>query len=520
MGKLNVTLLRYLTKEDFRVLIAIEMGMKNHELVPGPLAASIANLRHGGAHKLLRELCKNRLLSYERGKHFDGYRLTNSGYDYLALKTLVSRGVVSSFGNQIGVGKESNIYVVGNSEGESLCLKLHRLGRTCFRNLKEKRDYHAHRNKAGWLYLSRISATKEFAYMKALKDRGFPVPNPIDWNRHCVIMELIDGHPLSRVYEVGDVEGLYDKLMDLIVRFANHGVIHGDFNEFNLMVLDDGSPVVIDFPQMVSTSHPNAQMYFDRDVTCIRDFFKRRFGYESEFYPTFNDVSREDIMDVEISASGFTRQMDEELLAIINAGKSDDEVSEDEDDNLSICSDLTDVSCYYDASESPESPSEEIQNLQKEVETLLLDTEVNSKQVSTNVDHSPDKTTGGTQQSAPKPSLITATETSSKTNEKCEDSEIPSSVAIHVQKDAYCPGPEDDKESVTSYATSFKSVSTTSTIAPEIIRDRVKKALMKRAKVAERQRCKAKGEASATTRRRRENQANIKESSTGIWGDD
>jgi len=45
------------------------MGMKNHELVPAALVASIANLRHGGAHKLMKELCKHRLLSYERGKH-------------------------------------------------------------------------------------------------------------------------------------------------------------------------------------------------------------------------------------------------------------------------------------------------------------------------------------------------------------------------------------------------------------------------------------------------------------------
>ena len=36
-----------------------------------------------------------------------GYRLTNSGYDYLALKTLTTRGSVQSVGNQIGVGKES-----------------------------------------------------------------------------------------------------------------------------------------------------------------------------------------------------------------------------------------------------------------------------------------------------------------------------------------------------------------------------------------------------------------------------
>ena len=63
-----------------------------------------------------------------------------------------------------------------------------------------------------------------------------------------------------QVYEVADVESLYDELMDLIVRLGNHGVIHGDFNEFNIMITNEGKPVIIDFPQMMSTSHPNAEM--------------------------------------------------------------------------------------------------------------------------------------------------------------------------------------------------------------------------------------------------------------------
>jgi len=44
-----------------------------------------------------------------------------------------------------------------------------RLGRTSFRQLKNKRDYHKHRNSASWLYLSRLSAMKEFAFMKVRK---------------------------------------------------------------------------------------------------------------------------------------------------------------------------------------------------------------------------------------------------------------------------------------------------------------------------------------------------------------
>lgn len=61
-----------------------------------------------------------------------------------------------------------DIYVVASPNGEQYALKLHRLGRTSFRNLKNKRDYHKHRKNMSWLYLSRLSAMKEFAYMKVL----------------------------------------------------------------------------------------------------------------------------------------------------------------------------------------------------------------------------------------------------------------------------------------------------------------------------------------------------------------
>lgn len=63
-----------------------------------------------------------------------------------------------------------------------------------------------------------------------------------------------------QVSELPSPGKLYSTLMDLIVRFARSGLIHGDFNEFNILILrESGEPVVIDFPQMVSTSHINAE---------------------------------------------------------------------------------------------------------------------------------------------------------------------------------------------------------------------------------------------------------------------
>jgi RIO kinase 2 len=138
------------------------------------------------------------------------------------------------------------------------------------------------------------------------------------------------------VSEVADVESLFDDLMNLIVKFANHGVIHGDFNEFNIIINDKGKPIIIDFPQMVSTSHQNADMFFDRDVTCIRDFFKRRFGYESSIHPTFADIEREDSLDVEVYASGFTKKMKNDLEVEMGLAEEEDEdVDSDEEVDVS-----------------------------------------------------------------------------------------------------------------------------------------------------------------------------------------
>lgn len=123
-----------------------------------------------------------------------------------------------------------DIFEVATEDGTVLAMKLHRLGRVSFRAVKSKRDYLRHRRSFSWLYLSRLAALKEFAFMKvcflwslslldfsdsqilgrlwvkllnhsliywqALGEHGFPVPDAVDCNRHCVIMSLVQGYPL------------------------------------------------------------------------------------------------------------------------------------------------------------------------------------------------------------------------------------------------------------------------------------------------------------------------------------
>ena len=65
----------------------------------------------------------------------------------------------------------------------------------------------------------------------------------------------------QQVHEIDNPPVLYNELMELIVRLASFGLIHGDFNEFNLLLDDKDRVTIIDLPQMVSTSHLNAEWY-------------------------------------------------------------------------------------------------------------------------------------------------------------------------------------------------------------------------------------------------------------------
>ncbi|KAF4666961.1 Serine/threonine-protein kinase RIO2, partial [Perkinsus chesapeaki] len=189
--RLDCEIFRYLSKEDLRVLQALEVGHKNHELVPLQLVESIAGLKRGGCYKTLQNLLKHKLVAHD-GKTYDGYKLTYNGYDFLALRTLMSRGNIAGVGQRVGVGKESDIHICTDDEGRQLVIKFHRLGRVSFKTVKENRDYLQHRQSASWMYLARLAAAKEFAYLTELYNAGFPVPEPVGHNRHAIVMEYLD----------------------------------------------------------------------------------------------------------------------------------------------------------------------------------------------------------------------------------------------------------------------------------------------------------------------------------------
>lgn len=304
--------------------------MRNHEIVPTKIIHQIAGLRsERNTRRAISELAKIKLIGKVRNAKYDGYKLSFYGHDYLALKTLVKKNVVFSVGTQIGVGKESDIYVVADNNGINKVLKVHRLGRISFRTIKNNRDYLRQGKSLNWMFLSRLAAQKEFAFMKALYEFGFSVPVPIEQNRHTIVMSLVDGFLMRNLAGHENPARLYNTLMNFIVRLANQGLIHCDFNEFNILIREkfdtpEEEIVVIDFPQCISISHVDAKRYFARDVDCIRSFFEKKLNYVSEDFPDFDrDVKREGSLDSIMQASGVNKLEIKEFEKAMEASRED-----------------------------------------------------------------------------------------------------------------------------------------------------------------------------------------------------
>ena len=417
--RFDLTALKYLTKDDFRVLTAIEMGMRNHEIVPVDLIQSISKIRNTSVRRILANLLKHKLIKHTKIQ-YDGYSLNFLGYDFLAIHSLIKQGILVQIGTKIGVGKESDVYLCyvkntnseiseeqynqikeniltenalkeqnrqkkleeknnindGNKETEEkndekneeeekeesseeeeeisylqndlpktiqtvvgeltiACIKFARLGRTSFRAVKSKRDYVKSQTHYNWLYLSRLSSQNEYKNMKGLYSHGFSVPRPYGYNRHAIIMEYVPSYPLNKVEEIKDKNTVYHKMMDFIYKLGTNGLIHGDFNEFNIL-LNINKPdeiVVIDFPQMISIHHPEAENYFKRDVQCVKNYFLKKFNLTFDEDLKFSDIKQIGFLDQELKAYGYKKE-EKKKSEIKNEELNEEENEENEELDL------------------------------------------------------------------------------------------------------------------------------------------------------------------------------------------
>ncbi|MGZ4850770.1 MAG: RIO1 family regulatory kinase/ATPase domain-containing protein [Candidatus Bathyarchaeia archaeon] len=275
-AEIAVKVFRELESEDFRILNIIESAMSKREFVPTEQIQKYAKLPMDRIQFTLSKIHKLGLIYQTKGAYV-GHTLNYVGYDCLAINTLVKAGVINSFGQILGVGKEADVYDALNGEGKRIAVKFHRLGRISFRQTRRKRGYA--REHSSWLFLSHIAAEKEFQAMQLVYKNGVSVPEPLSHNRHVIAMGMIEGAELSKYSEIGKPEKVLKEILRNVRRtYLKAHVIHADLSEYNIILRPDGHILIIDWPQYVMADHANAEELLERDLKNIITFFSRRFN--------------------------------------------------------------------------------------------------------------------------------------------------------------------------------------------------------------------------------------------------
>lgn len=276
-------LLTQLEKEDFRILTAIELGMKRSRYV------KVNDIRFYSRYPIeetlfrLKKVHKFDLIIRDSSKHEVAYTLNSLAYDLLGFHALVEKNIISQLGPILGKGKESDVYSCMDDDENVHALKIYRIGRRSFKNIKNLRDLVGERSHLSWLYVNRLAAKKEFDSLNVIHVLNLNTPKPIGYNRHMVVMEYLRGKELVYYKDIDDPEFIFDQIIEQIrIIFQKVGLIHGDLGEFNIVIDEEGNILIIDWLQSVKSDHPNSRTLLHRDIKNVCDYFKNKFKIESD----------------------------------------------------------------------------------------------------------------------------------------------------------------------------------------------------------------------------------------------
>jgi RIO kinase 2 len=257
---------------DFYLLSGIEHGMRFSEWVKESNIPQFSRLdAENVAYRLDR--CMDRELIERKTIQYTGYQLTFEGYDALALRTFTERDTFDEFGSPLGVGKESDVYEVRSYK--PLALKYHREGYTQFREVQKEREYTADREHVSWLYTARKAAEREHEVLETLYP-DVSVPQPVDHNRHAIVMEKLPGAELANAkLEDSQATGVLDLVLREMAAAHEAGYVHADISEYNVFVSENGV-ALFDWPQAVATDHENAAEFLRRDVENVAGYLRRK----------------------------------------------------------------------------------------------------------------------------------------------------------------------------------------------------------------------------------------------------
>ena len=263
-----------LRKLHFNILKLMERSLNRFEYVPIQYMAKKLRVKKAKLESIMSFLAREELVKIKE-EPYKGYAITYKGLDILAINDITSMGLITDVGAKIGVGKEGDIWIAYFGDIPRI-LKFFRLGRESFKKIKVHRPYYLGKAVKNWYQVSKLSAKREFRALKVLYNGGVRVPEPLFVTRHVVVMGYVDGKELVKTI-IDKPLYVFENIIIEIAKAYDVGIVHADLSEFNVLVNEKGDIFLIDWPQYVISSHPDAMFYLKRDVENIIRYFIRKY---------------------------------------------------------------------------------------------------------------------------------------------------------------------------------------------------------------------------------------------------
>ncbi|MQL54594.1 RIO1 family regulatory kinase/ATPase [Acidianus ambivalens] len=200
------------------------------------------------------------------------YKITFTGLDILAIKMLYVNKILNRLGLIIGEGKESNVYYGYDFDNNTIIVKFHRVGNSSYKNARKLRGY---RGKRSWISITLDNAKNEYIALKCLSENLAKVPKPLGYAYNAVAMEYIEGPSLLKA-ELNKPKEVLDSIIGSlrIAYLYCNKMVHGDLSPYNIIIGDNESPYIIDWPQW----RQDDDNLLNRDVNNIISFFSKKYN--------------------------------------------------------------------------------------------------------------------------------------------------------------------------------------------------------------------------------------------------
>ena len=265
--------LKSLKDEEWRTLAGLERSTAGYGTPDLGRISRMSRLPPDRVRFATNELEK-RGLAARRGQ---GYVLTREGVEVMALKDYVKKDLIFALGAIIAKGKESDVYEALTEEGTAYALKLYKIGRISFTNIRKKRVRESAEFRS-WMTANYDAAKREYHALRKLEGLGPTFPKAIAYSRSTVLLQELSGVRLSQRPYLEDPAGALRTIIESMrTAYVKAGLINADLSEYN--ILTDGASVwLIDWPQAVNSGHPNGSELLMHDVNAVTSFFRRAYG--------------------------------------------------------------------------------------------------------------------------------------------------------------------------------------------------------------------------------------------------